>query len=80
MLMNHPHPQGNSIVRRANLAHLAIDYDLAAISRVEAVGYPHCGGLTRAVFADDSMNRPWRDLNAHAIVCQHVAEAFGDVS
>src|SRR6266567_1050888 len=67
-------------MRRANLAHLAVDQNLAAIGGVETVSDAHRRRFSRAVFTDDRMNRSRRDFEAHPVIRQNGAEAFRDVS
>ena len=61
-------------------ARLAVDQNLARVGRVEAVGDTHRRGLPRPVLADDGVNRARLDPDVDAVVGEHVAEAFGDVS
>ena len=78
--MHHTDAQRDRIMWRANLAHLAVDYNLTAIGCVEAVGDPHSGRLARAIFADYGMNGSGLDLETDAIVGQDVTKTFCDVS
>ena len=67
-------------MRRANLAHLAIDQNLAAIGGVETISDAHRRRFSRAVFTGDRVNRSRPDFKAHPVIRQHGAEAFGDVA
>ncbi len=78
--MDHPDAEFDRIVRRANLARLAIDQNLAAIGRVESVGDAHRRRLAGAVFTDDGVNRGRLDFDADRIIGQNRAKAFGDVA
>jgi hypothetical protein len=80
MLMHHADAERDGIVRRRDALHLAVDEYVAAVSRVEAVSDAHRRRFARAVLADDGMNRPRLNLDAHMVVRQHVPEAFRDVS
>ena len=80
VLMDHADAERDCIVRRANLAHLAVNQNLAAISGVETVSDAHRCRFSGAVFADDRMNRSRRDFEAHPVIGQHSAEPFGDVA
>src|SRR5215213_11124119 len=57
VLVDHADAECDRIVRRFDIADLAVDKDLAAVGGVEAVSDAHRGRLTRAILADDGMNR-----------------------
>ena len=53
-------------------AHLAVDENLAAVGRVEAVGDAHGGRLPRAVLADDGVNGAGLDLDVDVSLARTV--------
>src|SRR6185503_8032871 len=76
VLVDHTDSQRDRIVRRLDIAHLAIDNNLAAVSRVKAVRDPHRRGLPGAVLSYDRVNGPRLDDDVYVIVSQHIAEAL----
>ena len=57
VLMHHADAERDRVVRRADVADLSVDQDLAAVGRVEAVGDAHRRRLAGAVLADDGVDR-----------------------
>ena len=58
----------------------AVDQNLAAVGRVEAIGDAHGRRLPGAVLADDGVNGAGLDRDVDVVVGEHAAEALGDVS
>ena len=80
MLVHHADAERNGIERRADLPHLVVDEDLAAVGAVEAVRDAHGGGLARAVFADDGVDGAGGDDDVEMVVGENGAEALGNVA
>src|SRR6185436_18138406 len=76
VLVDHADAECNRIVRRLDITHLPVDEDLAAISGVKAVSDTHRRRLSRAVLADDGVDRPGLNDDVNVIVGEYVAEAF----
>src|SRR6185503_1870626 len=80
VLVDHPDSECNCIVRRLDVAHLAVDKNLAAVSRVETVRDPHRRRLPRAVFSHDRVNSPGLDDDIYVIVREDVAKSLSYLS
>src|SRR5215213_11483800 len=76
VLVDHTDAECDRVVRRFDIAHLPIDKDLATFSGVETVGDTHRRGLSRAILADDGVDRPRLNDDIDVIVGEYVAEAF----
>src|SRR5689334_9526243 len=76
VLMDHADAERDCIVRRFDVTRLAVDDDLAAVRRVKAVSDAHRRRLTRAVLADDGMDRPGLNDYVDMVVSKNVAESF----
>ena len=62
VLVDHADAKRNGVVRPLNAADLAVDQNLAAVGRVEAIRDAHGGRLPGAVLADDGVNGAGLDL------------------
>src|SRR5678815_3152829 len=80
VLVDHADAEGDRVVGRLDVAHLAVDENLSAVGGVETVSDAHRGRLSRAVFSYDGMNGSGLDDDVDLVVSQNVAEAFGDLS
>src|SRR5678815_5392864 len=80
VLVDHADAERDRIVRRLDLAHLAVDNDLAAVGGVKAVSDAHRRRLTGAVLTYDCMNCSRLNDDVDVIVSQYIAEAFCDLS
>ena len=80
MLMHHANAERDGVLRPRDAPHLPVDENLAAVGGIEAVRDAHRGGLPRAVFADDGVNRSGLDRDVDVIVRQHAAEALRDTA
>ena len=78
--MHHADAERDRVVRPLDAAALAVDENLAAVGRVEAVGDAHGRRLSRAVLADDGVNGAGLDRDVDVVVGEDAAEALGDVS
>src|ERR1700741_3340032 len=76
VLVDHADAEGNRIVRRFDISNLAVDDDLAAVCRVEAVSNTHRRRLPGAVFTYDGMDCSRLDDDVDVIVSEHVAKPF----
>ena len=61
---------------RLDLAHLAIDEDLAAVGGVESIGNSHGRGFTCTILTNDGVNCSGFDDNVHRVARHNIAEAF----
>src|SRR5262249_15214280 len=59
---------------------VTVEYDLAGVRRVEPGDAVEEGGLASPVGADQSQDRPLRDVKGHTVQCDYAAEADADVS
>ena len=75
-----PMPSAMASCGRRMRADLAVDENLAAVGRVEAVGDAHRGRLPGAVLADDGVDGAGLDRDVDAVVGEDPAESLGDVS
>ena len=80
MLMHHANAESDGVVRRVQSLHFAVYQDFASICSVETVRDAHGCGFACAILAHDGVNRSSPNLDAHAVICQHVAEALRNVS
>ena len=80
VLVDHADAQRDGIVRPPDLADLAVDQNLAAVGRVEAIGDPHGRRLARAVLADDGVDGAGLDRDVDVVVGEDAAETLRDVS
>src|ERR1044072_2962695 len=80
VLVDHADAERDRVVRRLDVTHLAVDDDLAAVSRVEPVGDAHRRRFPRAILTDDGVDRPGLTDDVNVVVCEYVAEAFGYLS
>ena len=78
VLVHHADPGGDGVVGAADIAHLAIDADLAAIGLIEPVEDRHQRGLARAVLADDAVDRARPDLQRNVLVGLDRPERLGN--
>src|SRR5215510_7895361 len=76
VLVDHADAERDRVVRRFDVAHLAVDDDLTAVSRVEPVGDAHRRRFSRAILTDDGMDRPGLNDDVDVVVCEYVAESF----
>src|SRR6476661_8317692 len=77
VLVDHADAERDRVVRRLDVTHLVVDDDLAAVGGVETVSDAHRGRLTRAILADDGMNRSRLNDYVDMIVSKNVAKSFG---
>src|SRR5689334_17975723 len=80
VLVDHADTECDRVVRRLDVARLAVDDDLAAVGGVETVSDTHRRRLTRAILADDGMDRPRLNDYVDMIVSENVAESFSYLS
>src|SRR5437016_9079158 len=80
VLVHHADAEPNRVARRADLAHLPIDEDVAAVRCVEAIRDAHGRRLARAVLADDCVDGARGDGDVEMIIGQHGAEALRDAA
>src|SRR5690242_15631521 len=80
MLVHHADAECDRIERRANVASLIVNEDLAAVGTIEAVRNAHGRRFAGAVFADDRVDGSGGDGDVEVIVRQDVAEALADVT
>jgi hypothetical protein len=80
VLVDHANAKRDGIMWRIDLSNLTIDENLTTIRSVEAVRDPHRSRLPCSIFTDDCVNRSGLNDNVYVVVCQDVAESFGDVS
>ena len=78
MLVDHADAGGDGILAVADGHRTPGDADLAPIGQVEAEQDAHQGGLAGTVLADDPVNAPRRDLQAHVPVGVNGAETLVD--
>src|ERR1051325_12202085 len=76
VLVDHADAERDCVVRRFDVARLAVDDDLAAVGGVKAVSDTHRRRLPRAILADDGVNRPRLNDYVDLIVSENVAESF----
>src|SRR6266496_1938828 len=76
MLMNHPDAKSNGIMRRLDIAHLAINQNLTAIGPIKSIRDTHRRRFSGTIFTDYRVNRTRLDLDIHVIVSDYVTEAF----
>src|SRR5215213_303364 len=80
VLVDHADAERDSIVRRFNVSHLAVEEDLAAVRSVEAVSDAHRSRLPRTVLTDNGVDRAGFNDDVDVIVGEYVAECFGYLS
>src|SRR5215217_5125097 len=80
VLVDHADAERDRVVRRLDVLDLAIDEDLAAVSGVESVGDAHRRRLSRAILADDGVDRPGLNDDVDMVVGEYVAESFSYLS
>src|SRR5262245_51068302 len=76
MLMDHADAETNGVMGAVDDAGFTVNEDLADVRPIKSVRDPHGGRFPRAVFADDSVNRPRTNKNVDAIVREDVSEAL----
>src|SRR5215813_1581712 len=76
VLMDHADTQRDCVVRRFDVTGLTVNDDLAAVGGVKAVSDAHRRRLTRAILADNGMDRPWLNDYVDMVVSKNVAESF----
>src|SRR5689334_6561826 len=80
VLVDHADAERDRVVWRANVAHLAVHYDLTGIGSVETVSDTHRRRFPGAVLAHDGVDRSRLYDDVDMIVSQHIAKAFGYLS
>ena len=80
VLVDHADTEGGSGLRIVDLAHRAVDGDLAAVGRHETDEDPHQRRLTGTVLPEDSVHLAAVEIEVDAVASGDVAEAFGDVA
>src|ERR1043165_1466181 len=76
MLMDHTDAKRDRVMGRLDIAHLAIDDDLATVCGVKTVGNTHRRRLPGAVFTYDGMDCSRLDDDIDTIISENVAKAF----
>src|SRR5215467_10891771 len=76
VLVDHADAERDCIMRRTDVAHLALNYDLTGIGSIETVSDTHRRRLARAVLAHDGMDRSRLYDDVDMIVGQNIAEAL----
>ena len=80
VLMDHADSGGDGVLAVPDGHRPSGDADLTAVGPVEAVEDAHQGGLAGAVLADDPVDAPRRDGEAHVAVGQYRTEALVDAA
>src|SRR6185503_16057382 len=80
VLVDHADTERDRVMRRFDVARLAVNYDLAAVGRIKAVSDAHRRRLTRAILTDDGMDRPRLNDDIHIVVSQNIAKSFSNIS
>src|ERR1041384_103626 len=79
VLVDHADAERDCVVRRFDVARLAVDDDLAAVGGVKAVSDAHRRRLTSAILTDNGMDRPRLNDNIHIIVSEYVPKSFSNI-
>src|SRR5262249_16066641 len=80
VLVHHAEPESYCVSWPVDLPDFSVDQYLTLVGRVEPVEDVHRGGLARAVFTDDRVNRAIDYRDAYVIIGDEGAEAFCDPS
>src|SRR5215213_1016010 len=80
VLVDHADAERDRIVRRLDIAHLAVYEDLSTVGAVEAVGDTHRRRFSGAVLAHNCMDRRGLNDDVDVIVGEYIAESFGYLS
>src|ERR1051326_5912753 len=76
VLVDHADTERDRVVRRLDVTRLAVDDDLAAVGGIKTVSDAHRRRLTRAILADNGMDRPRLNDYVDMVVSKNVAESF----
>lgn len=80
VLVHHADAEADRFLAGADLAHLAVQQDVAAVGLVVAVQDAHQRGLAGAVLADEAMDRTLGDREADVRIRLHGSEMLGDAA